>query len=397
MANMESETERNTRLNAAMFPSSSDSIQLYKNQNNSSDLLGRLYYDDFDSNDLVIPARTPNGATPTIVASSANGSGVTTPLLTPSQEKMGGPEYFSINPNGRPKSALVSSASSSSLDLPAMNASSNTSSNSARSGSARIKLDRGVSFDTVPQGSRKSYTIKSKHPQFRFRRNNKTWLFGFNNDAESTKALEWLFDGMIIHGDTLIILQVLDEKKVGSGTGTTAVTAGGIDKKQAAAHLQHFEELNVHQKKISIVFEVVTGKPEKCLKLAIEEYSPSMMVIGTHHYNPEKEHHRSLFGSSSISKHFLECALVPVIVVKPNYQYTEYLSKPIDSEDYFKNWMKNTELEHSHHTGSATINGDDAQLSASSASSAASQGSDKSSQGSRTKSFSRLLFGRHEH
>lgn len=61
---------------------------------------------------------------------------------------------------------------------------------------------------------------------------------GFNNDAESTKAIEWLFDEMVIHGDTIVILQVLDEKKYAS-----------IDKLKANVNLSTFANLNVHFKK----------------------------------------------------------------------------------------------------------------------------------------------------
>ena len=72
-------------------------------------------------------------------------------------------------------------------------------------------MERGISFDTSPHGHQKSYTLKAKHPLFKFRRTNKTFLVGYNDDLESTKAIEWLFDEMIINGDTIVVLQVLDE------------------------------------------------------------------------------------------------------------------------------------------------------------------------------------------
>lgn len=74
-------------------------------------------------------------------------------------------------------------------------------------------MERGISFDTSPHGHQKSYTLKAKHPLFKFRRTNKTFLVGYNDDLESTKAIEWLFDEMIINGDTIVVLQVLDEKQ----------------------------------------------------------------------------------------------------------------------------------------------------------------------------------------
>ena len=103
----------------------------------------------------------------------------------------------------------------------------------------RIKsFERGISFDTSTDNHRKSLTFKVKHPHFRFRRNNKTFLAGFNNGLESLKAIEWLFDEMIVHGDTVIILQVLDEKQHES-----------IDKRQANKALNKIELLNTHFKK----------------------------------------------------------------------------------------------------------------------------------------------------
>ena len=79
--------------------------------------------------------------------------------------------------------------------------------------SASNQDHRGISFDTSPHGHQKSYTLKAKHPLFKFRRTNKTFLVGYNDDLESTKAIEWLFDEMIINGDTIVVLQVLDEKQ----------------------------------------------------------------------------------------------------------------------------------------------------------------------------------------
>ncbi|ODV76735.1 uncharacterized protein CANTADRAFT_38510, partial [Suhomyces tanzawaensis NRRL Y-17324] len=263
------ETEHNTQLNAMLYRTSSETVDLYKQENNSSDLLGRLYYDDYDSE-----------------------SGADTPLIG------------SSTPN------LLSSRSSSSTNL-------------VRPPLSRLRsLERGVSFDTSTDDHRRSFTIKVKHPHFKFRRNNKTYLSGFNNDQESIRAIEWLFDEMVIHGDTIIVLQVLDEKH-----------HDRIDKIQANKALNRIELLNTHFKKVQIVFEVVIGKPQKLLKKAIDEYNPQMMCIGTHHANPD--YHKSFLSKASISKHFLECALVPVIIVKPTYHHVEYLEHPIDSEDYF--------------------------------------------------------------
>lgn len=318
----ESETAKNTRLNASLYHTSDESIQQYRQQNNSTDLLGRLYYDDYDSNSNLL---SPELLSP---ASSVPHTPLISPIPTVAVDTVADGNEFDFGTSPTPRSAILNSH---------LNSSSSTSLSSlpksAMSKANRPNLSRGVSFDTGEEGPKKSYTVKIKHPEYKFRRNNKTWLVGYNNDAESTKAIEWLFDEMVIHGDTIVILQVLDEKKY--------VT---IDKLKANANITQFEQLNVHFKKVSMIFEVVIGKPLKTLKLAIAEYAPSMMVIGTHHYveQDDKHHHRhrGFLSKSSLSKHFLECALVPVIIVKPTYNYIENLPQPIDSEQYFVNWLK---------------------------------------------------------
>ena len=290
------ETQLNTKLNALLYHVSDDSIAMYRQENNSSDLLGRLYYDDYDS-DLII--------SPLI-------SGPSTPLLSPT-----------------PTGGLIHS-------VPNLGAIPTTSSLSSRTSLPRPQLsrlqsfERGISFDTS-EDHRKSLTFKVKHPQFKFRRNNKTFLAGYNGDPESIRTIEWLFDEMVVHGDTIIVLQVLDEKQ-----------HHAINRENANKALTKIEMLNKHPKKVSLVLEIVIGKPQKLLKDAINEYKPAMMIIGTHRHDTEM--HKSLLPKASFSKYFLESALVPVILVKPNYHYVELLDTPITSETYFEDIIKNIDL-----------------------------------------------------
>lgn len=326
----ETETEVNTRLNALLYHTSNETVDLYKLENNSSDLLGRLYYDDYDSDALSSPDPS-------------------SPLVSPSGSNTHISDYFNSrlghNSATSPSigSALASPSPSPSIGATLMGSQSSSALGSLATPGSRVRpelkriksFERGISFDTSTDNHRKSLTFKVKHPHFRFRRNNKTFLAGFNNGLESLKAIEWLFDEMIVHGDTVIILQVLDEKQHES-----------IDKRQANKALNKIELLNTHFKKVSLVFEVVIGKPQKLLKKAIDEYSPAMMIIGTRHYGDKANSgHSKLFSSkSSMSKHFLECALVPVIIVKPTYNYVELLQQPIESELYFQDWLSEIDI-----------------------------------------------------
>lgn len=326
----ETETEVNTRLNALLYHTSNETVDLYKQENNSSDLLGRLYYDDYDSDIL----SSPDAASP--ITQSPNGSATHMP------------DYFSSrlghNPAASPSinAALLSPSTPSSMSPTLLGSHSSSALGSLSTPGARVRpemkriksFERGISFDTSTDDHRKSLTFKVKHPHFRFRRNNKTFLAGFNNSTESLKAIEWLFDEMIVHGDTVIILHVLDEKY-----------HEFIDKREANKALNKIELLNMHFKKVSLVFEVVIGKPQKLLKKAIDEYSPAMMIVGTSHYGEKGSSHSKIFSSkSSMSKHFLECALVPVIVVKPTYNYVELLPLAIESELYFQDLLGSIDI-----------------------------------------------------
>ena len=367
----ETETEHNTRLNALIYHTSNETVDLYRQENNSSDLLGRLYYDDYDSESAVTSPILSGSVTPSggefldhsnMIMNSLSLNSINSTLLNHRNTK-GGRSSSNIasmrashissarsaSPSNIPGgshhpptssnlSLLTSSVplrSSSSTNLapirPAL-AKSNSFDKASRPNLSRLSstssFQKGISFDASTDDHRMSITYKVKHPQFKFRRNNKTFLAGFNDDQESFKAIEWLFDEMVIHGDTIIVLQALDEKKYDV-----------IDKVKVNELLSRIEQLNKHVKKVSLVFEVVIGKPQKLLKKAIEEYKPAMMIIGTH--NHDKKEHKSFLSKSSLSKHFLECALVPVIVVNPTYRYVEHLENPITTETFFEDWMKN--------------------------------------------------------
>lgn len=288
-------TSKNTELNSLMYHTSEDSVDLYAKENDS-DLLGRIYYDDFDSDSVKSPSM-----------SAAN-----TPLLSPTGSVLGS-DYFSSRP------LLLSPNSSRNTSFTNLNM------------AQEKRYQRGISFDTSTNMERISLTLKVKHPKFRFRRNNKTFLTGYNNDKESLQAIKWLFDEMIINGDTIVILQVLDEKLYHE-----------IDKPKCNATLETFEQLNVHNKKIAIVYEIDIGKPQKLLKKAIDEYAPQMMAIGTH--TADKDTSKGFFSKTTMSKYFLQYALVPVIVVKPTYSHVEELKIPIDGDNYFKNWLTNIDI-----------------------------------------------------
>lgn len=296
----DAETSANTKLNALLYHISDDLIDRYRLENNLLDLLGRMYYDDYDPENRQMVER---------VASATSLSSLlfvsTPPVLCGLRAQFERPLY-----------------------------------------------SRQVSFDTLSDSHHLLITLKVKHPQFRFRRNNKTILIGFSNDAESLRAVEWAFQQLVIHGDTIVVFQVLDDRNYKL-----------VDPQLAEKVLAKLQKLNTHARRILLVYEVVIGKPQKLLKAAITEYSPAMMIVGTHQYGrtaiptlhlsaqiANSTHHLHLhllfLSKSSISKYFLQFALVPVILVKPFFEYHEELADPIDSPEYFHRLLASIDVEH---------------------------------------------------
>lgn len=327
----ETETELNTNLNAMLYHFSEDSVDLYKSENNSLDLLGRAYYDDYNPSDRAVVEKVASFTSLSSLnrmSASASINQTISPTLSPQISNHLNPVY----------------------------------------GSSSL-FERQVSFDTLSDDHHSAITLKVKHPEFKFRRNNKTILVGYSNDTESLKAVEWAFLELLIHGDTLIVFHVLDEK-----------TYKRVDPTLADLVLEKLKKLNSHSRRISLVLEIVVGNPQKLLKKAITEYKPAMMIVGTHQYgqaplaptasstnllsmNHHKHHHmsqlnlnhklssgihlhnhKSLFSKTTVSEYFLQYALVPVIVVKPFYEIREVLNEPVNSETYFQDWLANIDV-----------------------------------------------------
>lgn len=306
----ETETQVNTRLNALLYHTSDDSIDRYRSENNLLDLLGRLYYDDYD---LEFAVLTPPPITPA-VERVASYTSLTLMKLASNLKSLNhafAHSTSSVNVNSHSGHVVSPSAVRPLL---------------SRIGS----FERQVSFDTLEDKHHMAITLKSKHPAFKFRRTNKTFLLGYSDDAESLRAAEWVFQEIAVNGDTIVVLQVLDEK-----------LHRVADPNLANEVLARLELVNTHSKKVSLVYEVVVGKPQKLLKNAIDEYKPAMMVVGHHHHH---EGHLPFLAKSSVSKYFLQFALVPVIVVKPAYKFQEKLEHAVDSELYFQNLISQIDV-----------------------------------------------------
>lgn len=249
------QTEKNTRHNARMFDTGADSVALYRRES-LQDLIGRLHNDDFDldlvvsSFDRMSPRSLPAGfAAPSLLL------------------RISLPASLAASPRRSP-------------DLRR---------HDVRSAAASLcsELRRGVSFDTT-ETSNRGITLKLRHPQFQFRRNNKAFLVAFDSDSESLSAAEWVLAELAVHGDTLIALHVNAE----------------LDQAAARATLADLESRNVHLKKLAFVLHAAAGKPQKAIEEAVEEYRPLLLVV-----SGGELHAKTV-------KHFLLVGAVPVIIFK---------------------------------------------------------------------------------
>lgn len=97
----ESETAKNTRLNASLYHTSDESIQQYRQQNNSTDLLGRLYYDDYDSNSNLL---SPELLSP---ASSVPHTPLISPIPTVAVDTVADGNEFDFGTSPTPRLSLI--------------------------------------------------------------------------------------------------------------------------------------------------------------------------------------------------------------------------------------------------------------------------------------------------
>ncbi|KAL2057735.1 hypothetical protein ABVK25_002119 [Lepraria finkii] len=170
-----------------------------------------------------------------------------------------------------------------------------------------------IGFDTFDNknASDFSFTISSKHKDYKYTRRSRTFLCGNDENDYSEFALEWLIEELVEEGDEIVCLRVLSpDSKINSD----ASIQKGKYRDEGRRLLQHLQAKNDDDKAINLILELAVGKVEETIQRMIETYAPACLIVGTRG--------RSLGGlqalrSGSVSKYCLQNSPVPVVVVRP--------------------------------------------------------------------------------
>jgi Universal stress protein family len=122
-----------------------------------------------------------------------------------------------------------------------------------------------VSFDTFDNkdASDFSLTLNSKHKDYTYTRDSRTFLCGTDQNDYSNFALEWLIDELVDDGDEIVCLRVVEkDSKV---TQDTSIAEGAY-RKEAKQLLDQVIEKNTEGKAISIILEFAVGKVQETIQ-----------------------------------------------------------------------------------------------------------------------------------
>ncbi|BFZ53552.1 hypothetical protein PYCC9005_000577 [Savitreella phatthalungensis] len=176
------------------------------------------------------------------------------------------------------------------------------------------RFTKRVSFDTFtnPDAAIFSLTLKVKHKEYRYRRQSRTYLIGYDTAEYSASALDWLLDTLADDGDEIIALRAIDPK---SKQANNEEVSEAAYRAEARHIVDEIVERNEDDKAVSIIVELATGNVKSLLMHMIHLYHPDSLIVGTKGRNLN-----SISGlvPNSMSKWCLQNSPVPVIVVRPD-------------------------------------------------------------------------------
>lgn len=134
-----------------------------------------------------------------------------------------------------------------------------------------------MSFDTFDNRDAADYsiTLMSKHKDYAYHSQSRTFLCGTDQNDYSEFALEWLIDELVEDGDEIVCLRVVDkDNKINSD----ASLQQGKYKTEAYKLLERIKEKNKDdEKSISLVLEFAVGKvPETIQRMVCLRLPPSI-------------------------------------------------------------------------------------------------------------------------
>lgn len=122
-----------------------------------------------------------------------------------------------------------------------------------------------IGFDTFDNknASDFSFTISSKHKDYKYTRRSRTFLCGNDENDYSEFALEWLIEELVEEGDEIVCLRVLSpDSKINSD----ASIQKGKYRDEGRRLLQHLQAKNHDDKAINLILELAVGKVEETIQ-----------------------------------------------------------------------------------------------------------------------------------
>lgn len=192
-----------------------------------------------------------------------------------------------------------------------------------------------LSFDTyTPHIDVTHYqtTMVHQDKHFDFNNHSRTFMVPYDAQKPSIDAIHWTMGDMIDDHDILVVIKV--------------VSLQYIMKHGVQLHREHCKELfrnicheNKLKKKLKIIVEVRIGSVDYAIARAFREFDPNFLVMGTKGIKKTKLTN-FLSEDTSLTKHFLNNGRIPVVVVNPLYEETEYACLPSDvNTKYFVNYL----------------------------------------------------------
>lgn len=121
----------------------------------------------------------------------------------------------------------------------------------ARSYENRVSFDTFDNKDTINL----AFSLRSKHKDYEYSRNSRTFLCGTDQNDYSEFALDWLLDELVDDGDEVVCLRVVDKDSKISSSDETKYRA------DAQKILERYQaKTKENRQKISLILEFAYGK-----------------------------------------------------------------------------------------------------------------------------------------
>ncbi|WBW71412.1 Usp (universal stress protein) family protein [Schizosaccharomyces osmophilus] len=171
-----------------------------------------------------------------------------------------------------------------------------------------------ISFDTFNNkaASEFSLTLKTQHRAYKWTRASRTFLCGMDENIYSEFAVEYLFESLLSDNDEVVILRVIDPSSKMAEELLDENSYRLMAENVMASLLRKIDE----EKAVSIIVELLVGKPQDMILRTIHTYSPDSLIVGTR--GKPLNSFQSLLSSGSVSKFCLQRSPIPVIVVRPD-------------------------------------------------------------------------------